>query len=233
MLCKWCIWNKSYVNCGYEIKWRLILAVMNAILCNCVKKPEKKIQDFNGVWTRDLAIPVRCSRWEQVNCGFICSRERDECKWCIWNKSYVNCGYEIKWRLILAVMNAILCNCVKKPEKKIIQDFNGVWTRDLAIPVRCTRWEQVSCGFICSRERDECKLCIWNKLYVNCGYEIKWRLILAVMNAILCNCLKKPEKKKIQDFKRGLNPWPRDTSAMLSLGAGQLWVHMFPWKRWV
>ena len=30
-------------------------------LCNCVKKPEKKIQDFNGVWTRDLAIPVRCS----------------------------------------------------------------------------------------------------------------------------------------------------------------------------
>ena len=42
-------------------------------LCNCVKKPEK-IQDFNGVWTRDLAI-YRCDtlptelwshwRWEQ------------------------------------------------------------------------------------------------------------------------------------------------------------------------
>ena len=27
-------------------------------LCNCAKKPEKKIQDFNGVWTRDLAITV-------------------------------------------------------------------------------------------------------------------------------------------------------------------------------
>ena len=26
-----------------------------------------------------------------------------------------------------------LCNCIKKPEKKNIQDFNGVWTRDLAI----------------------------------------------------------------------------------------------------
>ena len=25
-------------------------------LCNCVKQPEKKIQDFNGIWTRDLAI---------------------------------------------------------------------------------------------------------------------------------------------------------------------------------
>ena len=31
------------------------------MIVNCVKKPEKKIQDFNGVWTRDLAIPVRCS----------------------------------------------------------------------------------------------------------------------------------------------------------------------------
>ena len=29
------------MNCGNEIKWRLILAVMNAIICNCVKKPEK------------------------------------------------------------------------------------------------------------------------------------------------------------------------------------------------
>ena len=57
-------------------------------LCNCIKKPEKKIQDFKGVWTRDLAID-RCDalptelwshwRWEQVNCGFICSRERNEC----------------------------------------------------------------------------------------------------------------------------------------------------------
>ena len=46
-------------------------------------------------------------RWEQVNFGFICSRERYEGEWCIWNKSYVNCGYEIKWRMILAVMIAI------------------------------------------------------------------------------------------------------------------------------
>ena len=28
---EWCIWNKSYVNCGYEIKWRMILAVVIAI----------------------------------------------------------------------------------------------------------------------------------------------------------------------------------------------------------
>ena len=28
---EWCIWNKLYVNCGYEIKWRMILAVVIAI----------------------------------------------------------------------------------------------------------------------------------------------------------------------------------------------------------
>ena len=27
----------------------------------CIKKPEKKIQDFNGIWTHGLAILVRCS----------------------------------------------------------------------------------------------------------------------------------------------------------------------------
>ena len=48
----------------------MILAVVNEIWCNCVK-----------------------------NCGFICSRERDEWEWCIWNKSYMNCGIEIKWRM--------------------------------------------------------------------------------------------------------------------------------------
>ena len=66
-----------------------------------LKKPEKKKrkenQDFNGIWTLDLAIPVRCSDqlsydwshwcWELVNYVFICSSERDECDKCIWNKS--------------------------------------------------------------------------------------------------------------------------------------------------
>ena len=38
----------------------MILAVVNAIM-QLRKKPEKKKQDFNGIWTRDLAIPVRRS----------------------------------------------------------------------------------------------------------------------------------------------------------------------------
>ena len=40
-----------------EMKWRWRNDRRSECnLCNCVKKPEKKIQDFNGVWTRDLAI---------------------------------------------------------------------------------------------------------------------------------------------------------------------------------
>ena len=30
-------------------------------LCNCVRSLKKKNQDFNGIWTHDLAIPVWCS----------------------------------------------------------------------------------------------------------------------------------------------------------------------------
>ena len=63
---------------------------------------------------------------------------------------------------MIVAVNAIYA--IAQRSLKKIQDFNGVWTRDLAIPVRCsTNWAM------------------------------------------------KP----------------------LTLGAGQLWVHMFPWKKWV
>ena len=37
----------------------MVFAVMNAILQ--LRKEACKIQNFNGIWTRDLAIPVRRS----------------------------------------------------------------------------------------------------------------------------------------------------------------------------
>ena len=39
----------------------MILAVVNAIYAIAKEVWKKKIQDFNGIWTRDLAIPVRRS----------------------------------------------------------------------------------------------------------------------------------------------------------------------------
>ena len=52
----------STMNCGNQIKWRMILAVVNFFnaIRNCIKKPEK-IQDFNWVWTHDIATSVRYS----------------------------------------------------------------------------------------------------------------------------------------------------------------------------
>ena len=51
-------------------------------LCNCVKKPEKN-QDFNGVWTRDLAIPVRRSNQLSYEATDVWSRSIVELR--IWN----------------------------------------------------------------------------------------------------------------------------------------------------
>ena len=75
-------------------------------------KLEKKIQGLNGIWTRDLSIPVRCSNhatklwshwcWELVNYVFICSRAEMN----VTNVHEINHIWELrKW--ILAVVNAI------------------------------------------------------------------------------------------------------------------------------
>ena len=42
----------------YEVKWSNDPRSYERNFSNCVEKAEK-IQDFNGVWTRDLAMPVR------------------------------------------------------------------------------------------------------------------------------------------------------------------------------
>ena len=39
----------------------MILAIVNAIFYAVTLEAWKKIQDFNGIWNRDLAIPVRRS----------------------------------------------------------------------------------------------------------------------------------------------------------------------------
>ena len=66
-----------------------------------------KIQDFNRVWTRDLAIPVRrsnqLSAMKPLTLGaghlWVLMVSWGMNQWWngIWNESYVNCRYEIKW----------------------------------------------------------------------------------------------------------------------------------------
>ena len=80
------IWNKSYMNYGNENE-EMIVAV-NGNLCNCVKKPEKKKKIRTSTGFKPVTSRYRCDalptelwshwRWERVNCGFICSSERNE-----------------------------------------------------------------------------------------------------------------------------------------------------------
>ena len=83
-------------------------------LCNCVKKPVKNsgLQWGLNPWPRDYRCDAPPTElwshwhWEQVNCGFICSLLK---KWVlndIWNKSYMNCGNEMKqclWTVNIAI----------------------------------------------------------------------------------------------------------------------------------
>ena len=97
----------------------MILAVMNAIYAMAYIEAWKS-QDFNGVWNRDLAIPVRRSnklRYEATDVGswsFVGSNEpvRNECE-VIYMKYFIyNCFY---------IRNCI--NCVHNCEDHILLDF--------------------------------------------------------------------------------------------------------------
>ena len=136
----------------------------------------------------------------------------------IWNKSYMNCGNEMKMKKWSSQWTQFMQ--LRKEAWKKIQDFNGVWTRDLAIPVRCsTNWamKPLTLGV--------------GKLWVHMFSWKKWVLMIYEINHIwtaemkwkwrndrrsernLCNCVKKSEKDS--GLQRDLSPWPRDTGAML------------------
>ena len=56
-----CIWNKSYMwTAGMKSNEEWSSQFWTQFM-QLRKKSEKKNQDFNGIWTRDLAIPVRRS----------------------------------------------------------------------------------------------------------------------------------------------------------------------------
>ena len=101
-----------------------------------------KIQDFNGVWTRDLAIPVRRSNqlsYEATDVGswsFVGSngpvRNESMMKW--YMKWII---YELRiWNQVKLWSSQLWTQFLQlRREAWKIQDFNGVWTRDLAVPV--------------------------------------------------------------------------------------------------
>ena len=112
-----------------------------------------------------------------------------------------------------------LCNCVKKPEKN--QDFNGVWTRDLAIPVRRSNQLSYEATDVGSRSIVGSYVPV-KEMNVNDVYEINhiWTADMKSNEGWSSQLwtqfmqLRKEAWKK-SGLQRGLNPWPRDTGATL------------------
>ena len=101
-------------------------------LCNCVKKPEKNsgLQRGLNPWPRDTGAMLKQLSYEATDVGSVND---------IWNKSYMNCGNEMKMKKWSWQWTQFMQ--LRKEAWKKNQDFNGVWTRDLAVPVRCsTNW---------------------------------------------------------------------------------------------
>ena len=80
---------------------------------------------------------------------------------------------------------------------------------------------------------------IWNKSYMNCGNEMKMKKWSSQWTQFM-----QLGKEAFKNFRTstGLEPvtsrlpvrcFTNWAMKPLTLGAGQLWVHMFPWKKWV
>ena len=104
-----------------------------------------KFQDFNEVWTFDLTIPVPCSNQLSYEANDVGSWSFVGSNVPVRNESMMK--WYMKW--IIHVYELQIWNQVDprsyehnflqlRREAWEIQDFNGVWTFDLAIPVQCS-----------------------------------------------------------------------------------------------
>ena len=80
------IWNESYMNCGNKMKMKKLSSQWTQFM-QLHKEAWKKFRTSTGfepVYSRYRcdALPTELWshwRWEQFNCGFICSREKNVC----------------------------------------------------------------------------------------------------------------------------------------------------------
>mgnify|MGYP007094275874 CR=1 FL=1 len=121
--------------------------------------------------------------------------------------------------MILAVMKAIYGILYIEAWKS--KDLNGVWTRDLAIPLRRSNqlsYEATDVGswsFVDPKEpvRNECEVIIWNISYIELEMWNQVSYYTCTYESNLCNFLYRSLKKS--GVQWGLNPWSHDTFATL------------------
>ena len=134
------VWNVSYIELRMWNQVGYDPSSYGRNLCNNLHIEARNIQDFNGVWTCVLAIPVQRSNqtelwghwsWKLVICGF---------QWTLgeWMWSYIyeifyilNCGCEIKLAMIFAVMNAIYSFCSSESQALKLSAFQSLCSGNL------------------------------------------------------------------------------------------------------
>ena len=137
---------------------------------------------------------------------------------------------------------------LRKEAWKKIQDFNGVWTRDLAIPVWRSNQLSYEATDVGSRSIVGSYVPV-KEMNVNNVYEINHIWIADMKSnegwsSQLWTQFMQLRKEAWKNFRTSTGFEPVTSRyrcdaltnwAMkpLTLGAGQLWVHMFPWKRWM
>ena len=172
-----------------------------------LRKEVWKSQDFNGIWTRHFAIPVRRSNqlsYEPTDVGswsFVRSnvpvRNEPTMKW--YMKWII---YELRiWNQVKLWSSQLWTQFLQlRKEVWKIQDFNGFepvtsrYRRDAL-----TNWGMkpptLGAGHLWvpmfpwgmnQRWND-----IWNGSYMNCGYEIKWSYDPRSYESNFCNCVKR------------------------------------------
>ena len=124
-------------------------------------------------------------------------------------------------------MKAIYAIVYLEPWKS--QDFNGIWTCDFAIPVRCSN--RLSCeatnvgswSFVGLKEpvRNECWSYIWNISYIELQMWNQVSYYPRSYERNSCNWVYRSLKKL--RLQGGLNLWPRDTGVRLK--PNELWSH--------
>ena len=118
------IWNGSYMNCGYEIKWSYDPRSYERNFCNCILEKPEKFRTSTGF--EPLTSRYQCNaltNWAMkpvTDVGsFVGSNVpvQGMNQWWndIWNWSYMNCGYDIKWSYDPCSYEWNFCNCIEKP----------------------------------------------------------------------------------------------------------------------
>ena len=135
------VYEMNQMNCGYEIKWSYDLRIYERNFYNCVEKPEKlrTSTGFEPVTSRFRCDALTNWAMKPLTLGaghlWVLMVLWWMNQWWngIWNESN-----ELRiWNQVKLWSSQLWTQFLQlRREAWKTQDFNGVWTRDLAIPVR-------------------------------------------------------------------------------------------------